>query len=263
MEKTTRRTFCGTALVALPLLSIRAGAGADDYFAESSDFILDSLADEFTRIAADGAEHGFKAEHFRRCAGLIRIYDGRLEEKGLNRDLDLRLDDDDFHKLNQRQAAKRTVEYWKKHGMYFDEEDFKRKLTMSPHEYQDIKKKIKKAGGFRKVHAAIAESLERKAAENTALDIKGTATFQKGRVVFPMSRKTDRADFTQAQWELVLPQVFGLPNLDCLCRAMVLEGALLALACLAGIAPCCIPSTFLIALEKLLEGMGLCIPSRC
>jgi len=263
MEKIARRSFCGTALLALPLFCIRARA-ADD-LSEQSDFILDNLADEFTRIAADGAQNGFKSEHFRRCAGLIRTFDVRLEEKGTNRDLNSRLEEDDFHKLNPSLTARRTMEYWDKHGIHLGESDLKAQLTMSPADYRQMKKRIKKLGGVRRLHAGIAEALERKATEYEGAAIRGAAAVvQNGRIVFPSSRKTNRPEFTPVQFEgILVPDVFWLPNMDCLCRAMTVEGALLSLACLVGCVPCCVPAAFMLAFEKFLEGIGLCSPSHC
>jgi hypothetical protein len=260
MGNIARRNFCGTALLALPLLCIRARA-ADD-LPEPSDAILDNLADEFTRIAADGAQNGFKSEHLRRCAGLIRTYDVRLEEKGTNRDLDHRLDEDDFQKLNPSLAARRAVEYWNKHGLYLKESVLRANLTMNSNDYQEMKQGIKKSGGVRKLHASVADALEQKAVGYESYIFKGTAMAQNGRCAIPLSGKSNRNAFLPVQ-DVLVPEIFGLPNMDCFCKAMTVEGALLSLACVVGCAPCCVPAAIILAFEQFAEGVGLCSPSRC
>ncbi len=256
MENISRRRFCGTALLALPLLCLHA-QGAED-LPDDSDGVLDALADEITRIAADGAQNGFKAEHFRRCAGVIRTFDARLEEKGTNRNLNSRLEDDDYYKLNASVAAQRAVDYWDKHGMHFNKDDLMAQLTMSPTVYREMKRDIKRMGGVRALHATIADTLEQKAKEYETAALRGSAAIRNGRVVFHSSVKSRGAEFVLAQMDYS-----GFRSINCLCRAMAVEGALLAIACLFGCPPCCAPGAFLLATEKLLEGLGICNPNAC
>ena len=260
MGNIARRNFCGAAFLALPLLCIRARA-ADD-LPEPSDVILDNLADEFTRIAADGAQNGFKSEHLRRCAGLIRAYDVRLEEKGTNGDLDHRLDDDDFHRLNPSLAAQRAVEYWNKHGLHLKESVLRANLAMSSNDYQEMKQRIKKSGGVRKLHAGIADALEQKAVGYESYIFRGTAMVHNGRGAIPPSGESNRNVFLQVQ-DMLTPEIFLLPSMDCFCKAMTVEGALLSLACVVGCAPCCVPAAIILAFEQFAEGIGLCSPSSC
>jgi len=234
--------------------------GSDELLLDSSDPVLDSLADEITQVAADGAQNGFKAEHFRRCAGIVRMFDARLEEKGTNREFNSKLEDDDYYKLNPPLAAQNAADYWSKHGVYLNKNDLAAQLTMDSTAYREMKKSIKRQGGIRVLHASIADALERKAKEYETVAFKGGAVIQNNRVVF-LSPDRPRAQFMTVQYESML--YFGSSNLDCLCRAMTVEGALLAIACLAGCAPCCAPAAFILALEKLMEGLNLCQPGRC
>ncbi len=268
MEKIARRRFCGTALLALPLLCLRAKGGEN--VLGQSDPILDTLADEFTRIAADGAQNGFNAEHYRRCAGIVRTFDARLEEKGINRDLNGRLDEDDFYKLNPNLAARMAADFWNRHGIRLSTADLEARLTVDPTSYREMKKRIKKLGGIRVLHAGYAEALERKARENATASSTGGAVMRNGFVAFPSSN-TAREKFTTVQYDYQFDfdindyDINALlnTNRDCLCQAMIVEGALLSLACLAGCVPCCVPGAFILALEKFFESMGICSPSRC
>jgi hypothetical protein len=266
MDNIARRKFCGMAILSFPLFCTCA-KGSQSLFGQSdrdqSDPIIDFLADEMTRIAAEGAQNGFKAEHFRRLAGVIRTFDVRLEEKGTNRELNNRLDDDDFHKLNPTLAARKTVDYWEKHGVHLSQDDLVSRLTMDPMVYRQMKKNIKKQGGVRVLHTCIADALERKAREQGNVVFKGAAVLHNGRVSFT-SRNSSPAKFLKVQFDdpsMFLPGL-GM-SLDCFCRALVVEGALLMLACILGCVPCCEPGAFLLAFEKLLEGLGLCSPDRC
>jgi hypothetical protein len=269
MEKIARRRFCGTALLTLPLFCLPAKGNEDP--SDQSDPILDALADEITRIAADGAQNGFKAEHYRRCAGVVRTFDARLEEKGANREVNNRLDDDDFYKLNPSITAQMTVDYWNRHGVRLSTSDLEARLTVDPAAYREIKKRIKRLGGIRVLHASYAAALERKAKESTIAALREGVAMRNGFVTFP-SPGNAREKFMAVQYDLDLNNFdlnnldidfFLNTNLDCLCRAMIVEGALLSLACLAGCAPCCVPAGVLLALEKLFEGCGMCSPSRC
>jgi hypothetical protein len=258
MGKIDRRKFCGTAILASPLLCLRAKGGED--LLDQTDAVLDVLADEIARIAADGAQNGFKAEHLRRCAGVMRTFNARMEEKGTNRELNSRLDDDDFYRLDPPLMAQKAADYWDRHGIRLNKDDLMAQLRMHPTVYREMKKSIKKLGGVRALHASVANALERKAKEYETVAFRGGATVRNGRITFNASGRTCSAAFIPAQLDLSM--YVGM-NLDCLCRAMVVEGALLALICLAGCVPCCAQGAFLLAMEKLLEGLNLCNPSKC
>ena len=117
MEKIARRMFCGTAMMAFPLLRLHAGTGED--VPSLADAVIDILADQISGITADGAQNGFKAEHFRRYAGLVRTFDAYLEQKGTNRQFNDRLDDDDFYRVNPAFTAQITAHYWQKHAIHW------------------------------------------------------------------------------------------------------------------------------------------------
>jgi hypothetical protein len=258
MEKIARRTFCGATILALPLLCLRAQGDEEPF--DQSDAVLDTLADEVSRIAADGAQNGFKAEHFRRCAGVIRTFDACLEEEGTNRRLNSRLDDDDFYMLNPSLTAQKTVDYWSKHGLHLDKDDLTARLAMDGNAYRETKRNIKKLGGVRALHASTAGALDRKATEYEASAFKEGPGIRKDRLALASSSRSRRAGFMPVQLDLGM--LVGA-DLDCLCGALIVEGALLALTCVVGCGPCCIPAVFLLALEKFLEGIGLCTPANC
>jgi len=239
------------AVLAFPLLRLRSEGGENLF--NQSDPVLDTLADEIARIAADGAQSGFKAEHFRRSAAVMRTLDAWLEEKGAARELNRRLEDDDYGKLNPCLLAQETADYWQAHGVYLSKDDLTARLSMDPMAYREMKAVIKKQGGVHALHSAIAAALERRAKEYE------TAAF-KGRVAFPAPRKIG-ATFTTVQFPGLL--AFG-SNFDCLCRAMVAEGVLLAVVCGAALCPpCCAPAVVIIVTENLFESMGLCNPNQC
>jgi hypothetical protein len=261
MEKTTRRMFCGTAILATPALTLLAkDQGIEGGFSDSHDPLYDALADEFTRVTADGAQFGFKSEHFRRYAGFMRIVNAHMEGKGLNRELNKRMDEDDFHRLDPVRAAKSTVEYWRKHNVEMREDDLTERLMMDWRSYTEIKKAIKKQGGVGALNAKVAEVFERKAKEYETSSFRGGPVIREGRISFP--RQNDQQLFIKAQWEWLGTIILGF-DIDCLCRAMVTTGAICGLICVFGVPVACIPSAFLLAFEKLMEGLDLCDPHKC
>jgi hypothetical protein len=264
MDMTTRRMFCGTALLAFPMLQMFTACkqGIADDLVGAPDPLLDTLADEFTRISADGAQNGFRAEHFRRYAELTRIFDAHLESQGTNQEIDRRLDKDDVQKLNPAQAAHNAVNYWRRHGIDFREDELADRLTMDSRAYREAKKEIKKMGGAHVLHTRIADALERKAKEYETAVLRGGAAVRDGRVSFPGKGMGTQPRFMNVQFYESMSSYYL--NLNCLCRAMVVEGAILALLCAIGFCPAfCAPAALLLALEKLLEGLGLCNPGGC
>ncbi len=250
-------------IISLPLLCLNA-KGAEGV-PDPSDPILDVLADEIAQIAADGAREGFKAEHFGRAAALIRTFDARLEERGANRRFNLNLGDEDFHKLNPSLAAGRIARYWENHGVRIDEEDTRFRLSMDAFMYREMKKIIKTNGGIRPLHAAVVKALRRKAKECGSGAFRGGAVIANGLVVFPSSNAVG-ANFTRVQFEELPfdPLMFAGLNIDCLCKAMVVEGAIMSILCATAICPvCCAPAAIILGAEKLLEVMGLCSPDKC
>jgi hypothetical protein len=187
MEKTTRRTFCGTAFLAIPAMTLVAKGvdiGGERSF-DNSDAIFNSLADEFARITADGAQNGFKAEHFRRYAGFIRMVDVQMEYKGVNREANKRLDDDDFHKLNPIKSAKFISEYWRKRNLDLSEDEIAAKWIMEGRSYREGKMAIKRIGGIRTLNAVVAKYFEIKAKEYETAVLRGGPFMRQGRIVFP------------------------------------------------------------------------------
>ena len=258
MQKIARRMFCGTALMAFPMLALPLEKNENG---GPSDSMLDIIADEFTRITADGAQNGFTAEHFRRYAANMRFYDAHLEIRGMNKELNSRMDDDDFHKLKPGRAAQITAEYWRKHGIYFDSDDLASGLFLDWQTYRSLKMAIKKHGGVHKIHERIADALDRKAKEFDAAVFRGGPAFKEGRVSFPKSGVTSRSDYMAVQYDV---SMFLGVNLDCLCRALIVEGSILSLMCITGLCvPCCGPAAFMLAFEKLMEGLSMCSSSAC
>jgi hypothetical protein len=260
MEKTTRRMFCGTAIMAAPALTLLAkDREIEGGFSDSSDPIFDALAGEFTRVTTDGAQFGFKSEHFRRYAGFMRILDAHMEGKGLNRELNKSMDEDDFHRLDPVRAAKSTVEYWRKHNVEMREDELTERLMVDWRSYSEIKKAIKKQGGVHALNVKVAELFERKAKEYETSSFRGGPVIREGRVSFP--RQSDRPLFMKAQYEWLGTIVLGV-DIDCLCKAMVTVGSLFSLLCI-GFPVACIPAAIFLAIEKLMEGFDFCDPHKC
>jgi hypothetical protein len=218
MDTIARRSFCGTALMGLPLLKLAAEgrSGRDD----GPSPIIDNLADEISRITFDGAQHGFNGEHFRRYAGVMRTFDAVLEDKGINRELDKELDDDDYYKLDLRRASEATVDYWNKHGIAFDQGNLASLMAIDAAKYREIKKAIKRQGGVRAIHRSAAEAFEHKArehGEHGAALLKVRPTLHNERVVFPGIKEPE---FVLAQFD---------SSIDCLCKALLTEGYILVI----------------------------------
>jgi hypothetical protein len=289
MENTTRRKFCGTAILALPALAVLAKAKTFDAdgFSDSPDPIFNSLADEFTRITVDGAQNGFKAEHFRRYAGFMRVFDAQMENKGINKETDKKLDEDDFYKLNPMRSARWVSNFWHERKIEIREDELIERMAMDRKTYQEWKKAIKKQGGIRALHAKIAETFEKKAMEYETSALRNGPFIHQGRIEFP--GQDDKPKFIKAQFDTESPlktqfvfedSILSTPlfigdyfdlskirpgfNVDCLCRAMVIEGTILTLSCMLGLClPCCIPAGIILAAEKLMEGLGACQPTKC
>jgi hypothetical protein len=290
MELTTRRKFCGTAIMALPTVAVLAKAKTIDFgdSSDSPDPIFNSIADEFTRITIDGAQKGYKSEHFRGYAGIMKILDAQMENKGINKETDQKLDEDDFYKSNPIRSAKSVSDYWRKWRIEIREDELIERMVMDGKSYHEWKKAIKKKGGVRALHVRIASAFEQKAKEYETSALRTGPSFQQGRIWFP--RQEEKPFFLKAQqvtpddvlmrfisedniavtpssyeiYNLAISMGFGGVNLDCLCKGMVVEGIILSMACLSTIcAPCCVPAALLVAIEKIMEGFSMCSPNRC
>jgi hypothetical protein len=113
------------------------------------------------------------------------------------------------------------------------------------------------------VHANIAGVFERKAKDHETVALKGGAEIHNGRVVLPPLRKSQRSELTLVQFPYDANINLG-NDPDCLCKVLLLEGCLLAMLCATGVlAELCPIAALVLALEKLLEALGLCQPSRC
>ena len=265
MEKIGRRSFCGTVAMAIPLVCLNAKFGENS--SGQSDAVIDSLADEISQITKDGIQHGFKGEHLRRYAGVVRTFDAYLEEKGTNKGFDDRLDMDDYSQLNPAHIARITTQYWQKRAINFDEDELAAQLAITPEEYREMKKAIKKRGGIRALNKEASDLFERKAKEFDANANKDGADFKKGAFRFPFRSQSSRSNFVQVQdfpdpSELML-MATGT-SVDCLCKSLLVEGSILGLICATGLCPpCCAAAAAMIALKNLLEAFGACNASRC
>jgi len=280
MEKIARRMFCGTAMMAFPLLRLHAGTGED--VPSLADAVIDILADQISGITADGAQNGFKAEHFRRYAGLVRTFDAYLEQKGTNRQFNDRLDDDDFYRVNPAFTAQITAHYWQKHAISVDENELAAQLTITAAEYRELKKAIKRRGGAQALHNAIAAMFDLKAKELESSVVRIGAVFGNP-IRLPNRGKLPRPKFIPAQFQIpdlsgiMSPDLAGVippelatilasygSSLDCLCKALLVEGSVLALFCaLAACVPCCPIAAIAIALKNLLEAFHMCDANNC
>ncbi len=260
MRRIARWMLCGAILWFFPPSALKAQEGTASYSQPAS--VMDAVADEMIRITSDASRNGFKAEHFRRYAALVRALDADLEENGTNREIDGKLDEDDAARLNPALAARITAEYWKKKGVRLDEQELRARLLMNAKSYLDTKAAIKRMGGVRALHKAIADALEEKAKEIEAAASRVDPVLHRDRFAYGARILGIRPEFTPAQYDL--SYLVGV-NVDCLCKAMVTEGVILTIFCVACPAcqPACASAAFLLALEKLMEAYGICDPSRC
>jgi hypothetical protein len=285
MQKMNRRNFCGAALLTLPLMKGFAQENTLDDWQESQDPVMDILAGEFARVTLEGARSGFKGEHFRQYAAQMRIFDAHLESLGTNRKLNASLDADDYQPLDPGQTARMMVEFWKMHGILFDENAMTDQMTIDLNSYRAVKRMIKSRGGVRKLHRRIADLFDRKADEFRSGDFRSGLTIYDGSVKFPRfsSGSSCKGTFLNVQdFPGFIPGFDGdipdsiddLPeniqwaiandlNIDCLCKAMKVEGAVLTLLCVSVCQPCCIPAAVMIAIATLLQNLGYCHPERC
>jgi hypothetical protein len=134
-------------------------------------------------------------------------------------------------------------------------------LTMDSKAYKNAKTAIKKQGGVRVVHRRMVEAFERKAKEVETVAFRGGPAMRNGRIAVHGLEAARRPEFMAVQYD------YGMStgSLDCLCKAMVVEGELLMILCLLwpGCQALCIPAGILIAMEKLMEAFGMCSPTRC
>ena len=252
--------------MALPLLCLNAKYD-ENPSGSTTDALIDSLADEMSQITKDGVQHGFKGEHLRRYAGVVRTFDAYLEQKGSNKDFDNRLDVDDYSQLNPAYIARITTQYWQKRAINFDEDELAAQLAITPEEYRETKKAIKKRGGIRELHKEVSDLFERKAKEYDANANKDGSDFKKGAFRFPFRPQSPRSNFVQVQDFPDPSQLMIMAtgsSMDCLCKALLVAGSVLAIACATAIcAPCCAAAACMIAMENLLEAVGACNSNRC
>ncbi len=263
----SRRGFCGSALLALPLTHAFGKGKEKDLFPEVSDPVMDALADAFASTTLDGVNNGFSAEHFHQYAGQVRIFDAYLEEKGTNARMNRKLGDDDWFLLNPNDLADMTQRYWKQHGILFEGNHLIRLASVDPYSYGAIKKAIKAQGGVQALHRRIAAVFEHKAEEFSHLNLHSRLTIRDGSILFPALQNTaPRHAFLHTQYEeldLNDPSTLVDVDLDCLCKAMAVEGAALSILCATVCQPCCVPSAVMLALVTLMESFGYCSSDRC
>jgi len=261
MEKMHRRTFCGTSLLALPLMNVFAGETDNKCCSDSQDPVMEVLADEFARTTFDGARNGFGTGHFQQYAGQVRIFDAHLDNKGINKKVDKNLDEDNYHLLDPDRTVRMTADYWKKHGVLINESNLRDQVSLDMDSYGRMKKTIKKGGGVQALHQSFAEAFERKARELETVVVRGGPMIRNGQVTFPVPGNPAH-QIKSADLVLDFHSFIGI-DLDCLCKAMAVEGAILAIICAFGCVPCCVPSAVLLALETLINSIGFCDPSLC
>ncbi len=266
MEKIGRRSFCGMAAMAVPLICLNAKLGGNS--PGQADAVIDSLADEISQVTKDGVQKGFRGEHMRRYAGVVRTFDAYLEQKGNNKDFDNKLDDDDYSQINPAYTARITTEYWKKRAIDFDEDELAAQLAaITPADYRAMKQAIKKRGGIRVLHKGTSDLFERKAKEYDAHANKEGADLEKVPIQFPFRSKSSRSNFIQVQdfpdpSQLMLMSIGN--SADCLCKALLVEGSILAMLCATVVCPeCCPISAVMLAIKDLLEAFGACNSNRC
>ena len=264
MEKVSRRVFCGTSFLAYPLMNVFAKQKKNAACTDTSiseDPIMDVLAKQFAETTYDGARKGFGSEHFRQYAGYVRIYDAQLYALGTDKKFDENMEEDDYHLLDPDNTVRMTADFWKKHGVLLNENNLRGQVSFDRDSYRQIKKTIKKMGGIRALHGSLAEAFERKAEEAEQSVFRGGPIVRNGKVIFP-------ADGNPVHWIKPAEIVFDVHSfigidLDCLCKAMAVEGAVLALICVVGCVPCCTASAVMLALEILMNTMGGCDPELC
>jgi hypothetical protein len=292
MENTTRRMFCGTALTTLSALSLVA-AGKDrlsDNLSNSSEPVLEALADEFANVIADGAQKQFKSDHFRRYASLIRMLDMQMECRGINGEVDKRLDDDDFHRMDYVRSARFVSEFWRKRNLYLQDEG----LNFNEHLYREGKKRIKKMGGVRALSAQTSLLFEMKARQYENAAFRGGPYMRQGKILLP--NQPEKALFVNAQYfepfqappdlDTLLynggfssldPNLINLllclidmpanapsPLLDCFCSLLLVMGSVLILLGTTFLCtPCWIAGSMWILKERTIESMMICNPHQC
>ena len=154
-----------------------------------------------------------------------------------------------------------TLEYWKKHGVLINESNLRNQIAVDVNSYRSMKRVIKKGGGVRVLHGKVAEALERKARESETAVLRNGPVIRNGRVTFPAAGNT-AYQIKPASAQYDIHSFIGI-DLDCLCKAMAVEGSILALLCVLGCVPCCAPSAVLLALETLMDSTGICDPDLC
>lgn len=264
MEKVSRRVFCGTSVMAYPLMNVIAKQKRNSACTDTAvleDPIMDVLADEFAQTTYDGARKGFGSEHFRQYAGYVRIYDAQLYARGTNKKLDKKMDEDDYHLLDPDNTVRMTAEYWKKHGILLNENSLREQVSFDRNSYRLMKKAIKKMGGVRALHRSLADAFEHKAEEAEQSIFRRGPIVRNGQVIFPAAGNPVH-QIKPVELVLDVHSFIGI-DLDCLCKAMAVEGAILALICVVGCVPCCTASAVMLALEVLMNTMGGCDPELC
>ncbi|MEJ2111737.1 MAG: hypothetical protein P8Z37_17875 [Acidobacteriota bacterium] len=261
-----RRIFCGTSILAIPLVRAFAGNRESADAIEVSDPVMSALADEFAFTTMDGAREGFGAEHFRRYAGQVRIFNACLEDRGTNRRINKKLDEDDYYLLNPENTVAMTMSFWKQRRIVFDESSLMKLVAVDAFSYRSVKRAIKKQGGVQKLHERIAIALERKAEEYASLGLRNRLTLRNGFLQFPARPvPAYRNGWMESQYVIPDPTILDVDEdeIDCFCKAMSVEGAALSILCATICQPCCVPAAVLLGLVTLLENMDACDPDRC
>jgi len=267
MEQMDRRSFCGASLMTLPLMNVVAIENGVGNFLGETDPVLDALVDEFSRTTQDGTRNGFSAAHFRQYAGQVRIFNAHLDAKGMGKSLNKKLDDNDYYFLNPDSTVRLTLEYWKKRGILLNESDLTDQVAVDEYSYGMVKKSIKKLGGIHKLNEKIAEALERKAENYASAAYQSRLTIQDDSIRLPaLHRPGCNSNFKNVQYEdidILDPHLFIGLDLNCLCKAMIVEGALLSIGCVTVCQPCCVPAAIMLGFATLMEELEFCDSDKC
>jgi len=268
MQKMNRRNFCGTSLLALPLANVLVGETRAGDLPVETDPVMDALAEEFAETTMDGARAGFGAAHFHRYAGQVRIFNACMEERGTNRRINRKLGEDDYYLFDPEKMVSITRDYWQRHGIILNEGDLVELSALDLHSYKSVKKSLKKQGGVQQFHERIAELFERKAEEHASGDLKSGLTLRNGFLKFPgFKAQKNRVRFKNTDYEelsdFVDPGLLAGMDVDCLCKAMTVEGAVLSVMCVTVCQPCCVPAAMMVAFVTLMESFDYCDASQC
>ncbi len=269
MKKIGFQSLCVAAAIACLLICPRLKAGEN--LSGRPDPAIDAFADEIAQITMDGAQHGFKAAHFRRYAATVRTLDACLEQRGVHKDFDRKLEEEGLDRIDPGLIAQVTAQYWKKRGIGFEQKDLAMQLSIDTADLRELRKAIKKAGGSRSLLKAVAYAFEKKAKDSELHAVNNPAFLREGAVRIPGRGSSFHPGFIQVQ-EIGSPDASILSDpaftagirLECLCAMLLAGGVALSNACASGECEICCPlSALMIAMSNFLEAFHVCSANGC